>query len=170
MAKISSSKNWLRSHSAASVDGFGLVEAMIAGVILLFVMASIGRFTQAAMSSGANQETRNKLENRIMNNMQEIQQQDSRLTWEVIEQLGEDQIACSDPPTYTKNKLEIEGTDYFVDTPTEIEREISNSSTSQGIMIVTYSFEAPEHSIGLEKRVLELNPTFAADCLELAGP
>ena len=169
MFQISSSINWLRGNPATKADGFGLVEAMIAGVILLFAMASIGRFTQAAMSSGANQETRNRLENHIMNNMQEIQQQDSRLTWEVVKQLGEDQIACSDPTTYTKNKLETDGTDYFVGPPNQVEREISSSSSSQGIMIVTYSFEAPEHSVGLEKRILELNPTFAADCLELVA-
>ena len=170
MAKISSSKKWMRGQSAPKIDGFGLVEAMISGVILLFVMTSIGRFTQAAMSSGANQEIRNKLENRIMNNMQEIQQQDSRLTWEVINQLGEDQIACSDPIQYTKNKLEANGSDYFVGDPNQVERKISTSNVNQGIMIITYSFEAPEHSVGLEKRILELNPTFAADCLELAGP
>ena len=148
-------------------DGFGLVEVLIAGVILLFVMTSIGRFTQAAMTSGSNQELRNRLESRIMDNMQKIQQQDSRLTWEVIKTFNDQQMACSNPAQYTKEKIENNNTEYFVDPPYSISRTISVSTINPGIMRIEYHFDGPENSVGIERRVLELNPTFAADCLDL---
>ena len=148
-------------------DGFGLVEVLIAGVILLFVMTSIGRFTQAAMTSGSNQELRNRLESRIMDNMQKIQQQDSRLTWEAVKTIGAQQIACNNPAQYAKEQIENNDTEYFVYPPNSINRTISVSKTNPGIMRIEYDFEGPENSVGVERRVLELNPTFAADCLDL---
>ena len=148
--------------------GFGLVEALIAGVILLFTMSSIGRFTQAAMSSGANQELRNRIEAQIMNNIQEIQQQDSRLTWDVIKQRNDEQLACNQSTQYTKKKLETVGSGYYVAPPNQANRAITESNAAPGVMVITYSFDAPENSVGVEKRVIELNPTFAADCLDLA--
>jgi len=148
-------------------DGFGLVEVLIAGVILLFVMTSVGRFTQAAMTSGSNQELRNRLESRIMDNMQKIQQQDSRLTWEVVKIFGDQQTACSNPAQYAKEQIENNSTEYFVDPPKSINRTISVSTINPGIMRIEYGFDGPENSVGIERRVLELNPTFAADCLDL---
>ena len=148
-------------------DGFGLVEVLIAGVILLFVMTSIGRFTQAAMTSGSNQELRNRLESRIMDNMQKIQQQDSRLTWEAVKTFGDQQMACSNPAQYAKEQIENNNTEYFVDPPNNINRTINVSTTNPGIMIIEYDFDGPENSVAIERRVLELNPTFAADCLDL---
>ena len=91
-----------RELSMIEADGLGLVEVLIAGVILLSVMTSIGRFTQAAMTSGSNQDLRNRLESRIMDNMQKIHQQDSRLTWEAVKIFGDEQIACSNPAQYAK--------------------------------------------------------------------
>ena len=163
----SSSKLARRKLSMIEADGFGLVEVLIAGVILLFVMTSIGRFTQAAMTSGSNQELRNRLESRIMDNMQKIQQQDSRLTWDVVKTFGDQQIACSNPAQYVKEKIENNNTEYFVDPPNNINRTINASTINPGIMRIEYDFDGPENSVGIERRVLELNPTFAADCLDL---
>ena len=159
-----------KGHTGHAIDsaGFGLVEALIAGVILLFTMSSIGRFTQAAMSSGANQELRNRIEAQIMNNIQEVQQQDSRLTWEVVKQFNEEQLACNQSTQYAKDKLETIGSGYYVAPPDQVNRTISESNAAPGVMVITYSFDAPENSVGIEKRVIELNPTFAADCLDLA--
>ena len=78
MLFVNSSKQSQRETLTVETDGFGLVEALIAGVILLIVMTTIGRVTQAAMTSGSNQYIRNKIENKIIDNMQKIQQQDSR--------------------------------------------------------------------------------------------
>lgn len=160
-------KKTKRNPRHINPNGFGLIEAMIAGVILLVTMTSVGRFTQAAMTSGSNQEIRNKLETRIIDNIQEIQQQDSRLTWEAVEHLREEQIACKNPTEYTKLKLETESSGYYVQQPDKIERVISDSSNAPGVMVITYNFDGPENSVGTEKRVIELNPTFAADCLDI---
>ena len=163
-----SSKKYVRQVALPiEADGFGLVEALIAGVILLFVMTSIGRFTQAAMTSGSNQDIRNKLESRIIDNMQKIQQQDSRLTWEVVKMFSEQQTACGNPAQYAKDKIENSNTEYFVGPPNGIDRTILVSTNKSGIMRIEYNFDGPENSVGIERRVLELNPTFAADCLDL---
>ena len=132
-------------------------------------MTSIGRFTQAAMTSGSNQEIRNKIESKIMDNIQEIQQQDSRITWETIKQLDDEQVACNKPAEYTKNKLETTGSGYFVASPQDVIREISKSPTAPEVMVIKYSFDGPEHSVGTETRIIELNPTFTADCIDLGN-
>ena len=167
MLFVNSSKQSQRETLTVETDGFGLVEALIAGVILLFVMASIGRFTQAAMTSGSNQDIRNKIENKIIDNMQKIQQQDSRLTWEAIKISGNEQTACNNPAKHLKGKIESGNTEYFVNPPNGINRTISVSTINPGIMRIEYNFDGPENSVGIERRVLELNPTFAADCLDL---
>ncbi len=166
----SSSKIAKRELSMIEADGFGLVEVLIAGVILLFVMTSVGRFTQAAMTSGSNQELRNRLESRIMDNMQTIQQQDSRLTWEAVKIHGDQQTACNNPAAYLKDKVENTNTEYFVNPPNGINRTISVSTINPGIMRIEYNFDGPENSVRIERRILELNPTFAADCLDLGSP
>lgn len=166
----SSSKIAKRELSMDEADGFGLVEVLIASVILLFVMTSVGRFTQAAMTSGSNQELRNRLESRIMDNMQTIQQQDSRLTWEAVKILGDQQTACNNPAAYLKDKVENTNTEYFVNPPNGINRTISVSTINPGIMRIEYNFDGPENSVRIERRILELNPTFAADCLDLGSP
>ena len=102
-----------------------------------------------------------------MDNIQEIQQQDSRITWEIIKDLKDEQEACNEPADYTKNKLETAGSGYHVASPQDITREITKSLVAPGIMIIKYSFDGPEHSVGIEQRIIELNPTFAADCIDL---
>lgn len=161
------------SPNSKKPDGFGLIEAMIAGVILLITMTAIGRFTQAAMTSGSNQASRIKLENYIIDNIQEIQQQDSRLTWEAVEKLIEvekleDNFVhpCGNPASYLRKKLETEYSGYYVKKPSDVDRVINDSRNDLGIMTITYTFDGPENSVGNEKRVIELNPTFAANCLD----
>ena len=155
-------------------DGFGLVEVMIAGVITVFTLVSIGRFTQAAIIGSSKLADRSRIEARILDNIQEIQQQDSRLTWETIKSLNKEQDACQDAVTYLKNKLETPTSGYYVASPSGITRSIepgnSNTSITEGIpdvAVITYSFTGPEKSIGEEKRLVELNPTFQADCIEI---
>ena len=163
-------REWSQVHHS---DGFGLVEVMIAGVITIFTLSAVGRFTQAAMVSSAKQAERTRLEATIQNNIQEIQQQDSRLTWEIVNALAEEDEACQNPVSYLKSKLETKASNYHVPAPTNVNRSISDASSqttltesTPAVAIITYSFDGPEKSVGNEKRILELNPTFHADCLE----
>ena len=61
-------------------NGFTLVEVLIAGVIMASTMIGIARFSSAALAISSNQKDRQALEAAINNNIQLIQQSDSRIT------------------------------------------------------------------------------------------
>ena len=54
-------------------------------------------------------------------------------------------------------------TDQVVNTKIDINTNY-NYDEDKSIVIVTYTFEAPEASIGIEKRFLELSPNFQSEC------
>ena len=61
-------------------QGFTLVEALIAGVLMTFVMTSVGRLGVTALASSSNQKERSRIEGAIENSIQKIQHLDSQLT------------------------------------------------------------------------------------------
>ena len=66
----------------------------------------------------------------------------------------------ADQPRRVIPKPEVTG----IDGKNPIQRSIG-IGTSPGITVVTYSFSAPEYSIGQERRVVELNPNFQNRCI-----
>ena len=114
---------------------------------------------------------RDRIEAAIHNNIQLIQQADAKLTLESMPS-HERRQACLNPAEYLKNRLDQEGGNSSVPKPevtgidgqNPIRRSIE-IGTSPGITVVTYSFAAPEFSIGQERRVVELNPNFQNRCI-----
>ena len=114
---------------------------------------------------------RDRIEAAIHNNIQLIQQADAKLTLESMPG-HERRDACLDPAQYLKDKLDAQSGSISVPKPVvkgidganPIERTIEIGKYP-GITVVTYSFLAPEHSIGHERRVLELNPNFQNRCI-----
>ena len=160
-------KRRLKSFSA----GFTLVEVLIAGSVLLMVMVGISRISVQSITSGRNRMERDRIEAAIHNNIQLIQQADAKLTLESMPG-HERRDACLDPAQYLKDKLDAQSGSISVPKPVvkgidganPIERTIEIGKYP-GITVVTYSFLAPEHSIGHERRVLELNPNFQNRCI-----
>ena len=64
--------------------GFTLVEVLVAGSILLMVMVGVSRVSVQSITSGRNRMERDRIEAAIHNNIQLIQQADSKLTLESI--------------------------------------------------------------------------------------
>ena len=160
-----------RHWRTARIEGFTLVEVLIAGSILFMVMVAVSRISVQSITSGRNRMKRDRIEAAIHNNIQLIQQADAKLTLESMPS-HERRQACLNPAEYLKNKLDQEGGNSSVPKPevtgidgqNPIRRSIE-IGTSPGITVVTYSFAAPEFSIGQERRVVELNPNFQNRCI-----
>ena len=151
--------------------GFTLVEVLVAGTILLMVMVGVSRVSVQSITSGRNRMERDRIEAAIHNNIQLIQQADAKLTLESMPS-HERRDACLNPAQYLKTKLDTPSGIASVPKPVvsgidgtnPITRTIA-IGTSPGITVVTYSFLAPEYSIGQEQRIVELNPNFQNRCI-----
>tara|TARA_B100000674_G_scaffold194285_1_gene158169 strand:+ start:3177 stop:3683 length:507 start_codon:yes stop_codon:yes gene_type:complete len=148
--------------------GFTLVETFIAGVVVAAVMTAVGRLGVSAMSTGRNQSSRSEIEASINDHIQLLQMQDSYLTKEaIISELGLNtglETACVSPSTFLKNHLSKDNVAGIIEHP---KVTMDWNDTNPYLLTVTYSFEAPEASIGKEQRITELNPNFSSQCYDL---
>ena len=91
------------------MQGFTLVEALIAGVLMTFVIASVGRLSLAALASSGNQKERNRIEGAIENSIQNIQHLDSQTTEKSIPEnhlrRNDPNNACIAPGAYLAHRL-----------------------------------------------------------------
>ena len=152
-------------------DGFTMVEVLIAGVIMLIVMVGTARISIQSITSGRHRIERDRIEAAIHNNIQLIQQADSKLTLESMP--SQDQrTACLNPAAYLKQQLSKQGGAIAV--PPPVISGVSNPNLIQrsitvgehpGITMITYQFSAPEYSIANERRTIELNPNFQTRCI-----
>ena len=154
-----------------ATNGFTLAEVLIAGSILLIVMVGVSRISVQSITSGRNRLERDRIEAAIHNNIQLIQQADSKLTLESMPS-GEQRKACLSPAQYLKEQLDSESGPISVPKPevSGIDRKNTIIRTIEvgdnpDITIVTYSFPAPEYAIGEERRVVQLNPNFQNRCI-----
>ena len=170
MAKNSLMQQFARPGGQSS-EGFTMVEVLIAGVIMLIVMVGTARVSIQSITSGRHRIERDRIEAAIHNNIQLIQQADSKLTLESMP--SQDQrAACLNPAAYLKRQLSQQGGSNAVPPPeisgvsnnNLIERSITVGD-HPGITVVTYQFSAPEHSIDKERRTIELNPNFQTRCI-----
>lgn len=151
--------------------GFTLVEVLVAGSITLMVMVGVARVSVQAITSGRHRMERDRIEAAIHNNIQLIQQADANLSLSSIP-IQKQKDACLNPGRFLKDKLEAERGIASVPKPfaqgingkNQIVRTIEIGS-NPGITVVTYSFLAPEYSIGQEKRVIEINPNYQSQCI-----
>ena len=90
-------------------QGFTLVEALIAGVLMTFVMTSVGRLSVTALASSSNQKERSRIEGAIENSIQKIQHLDSQLTDTSIPDIhrlkNDPNKACITPGAYLAHRL-----------------------------------------------------------------
>lgn len=162
-------------------SGFTLVEVLIAGIIMASTMISIARFSSAALAISSNQRDRQSLEAAINNNIQLIQQSDSRITKNKLEtnffskSFAE---ACKDPAQFLIEQIADTGKltvkqpvifatkiDYQLIRREQI-LKISTVNPTVKVTEITYEFNSPEKSFGKETRVFELSPTFSSVCYE----
>lgn len=90
-------------------QGFTLVEALIAGVLMTFVMTSVGQLSVSSLASSGNQNERSRIEGAIENSIQEIQHLDSQLRYTSIPDIhlnkNDQYNACIAPGAYLAHRL-----------------------------------------------------------------
>ena len=164
--KVSNPKS---SHMSIT-SGFTLVETLVAGCILLVVLVAVSRISILSITSGRNRVERDRIEAAIQNDIQMLQQADTKLTFDSIP-TNKKKYACLNPANYLKEQLSQNNGVGSVQKPLINENnanflinkhmEVNNPR----ILVVVYSFSAPENSIKNEKRILELNPHFYNECI-----
>ena len=162
--KINPSISWLKRN----LNGFTLIETMVAGLIMSITLVAVSRLSISAISTSSHQTIRRKIESAINNDIQLLQQADSRLKLINITDKGN---ACKDPGSFLREKLSSNDSDYYVPEPNitdpsgnrVLKRTIE--STQAPIMTkVIYTISPPEKTIQTEIRVLNLYPNFHYLC------
>ena len=170
-------------------QGFTLVEVLIAGVLLTLVMSTVARLNTAALAASHTLAERRRIEEAINDHIQLIQQSDSILSYDRLPERhrnrsGKQPAACASPAEYLamalrergrmnldnwqapSNNNTVELFNGFSEPSTEstaIQTTYSHNETND-FVIVTYSFQGPEASIGTERRSIELSPHFQSAC------
>ena len=151
-----------------SQSGFTLVETMVAGAVMSLILIAVSRFSISSIVTSQQQSERRRLEAAINNDIQLLQQADSRLK---LVDISDKQTACADPGLFLKKQLTDESSEFYVKAPilkdregeTVLQRKIDHSKQPM-LAIVTYTFLAPEQSINSEERVIRLYPNFHYLC------
>ena len=162
----------VRAKRHQGEKGFTLTEVMVSGVLVTMVMTSVGQMLTSSLAGSGDIASRRRIENAIEDNIQSIHQADGLLA-KYLQLDGQKlQEACQSPTAFFANELIKEGGVAFVKTPTH--RDADNGETIQrtispdqanGVTRITYQFKAPEQSVGMERRIVEVHPNFLLHCI-----
>jgi len=157
----------LRKPNPAS--GFSLVEVLIAAIILFIMLLSANKALLLGMAGTRQGASRTTLESEILNDIEIIQGIDSSLSADV------NGCGSGGGSTYLKTKVES-----LNPVPSTRNWQRNLDSTEPTILTITYSFAIPESTgldsssqtgssgstlgTGLEKRVVDINPSFLTEC------
>ncbi|MDA7677056.1 prepilin-type N-terminal cleavage/methylation domain-containing protein [bacterium] len=150
------------------LTGFTLIETMVAGLIMSITLVAVSRLSISAISTSSHQTIRRKIEAAINNDIQLLQQADSRLK---LVNITDKESACTDPGSFLMKKLSSKSSDYYVPEPKITDpsgkRVLKRTMTSSQTPIMTqiiYTITAPEKTIQTERRILNLYPNFHYLC------
>ena len=145
------------------------MEVLIAAVILFIMLLSANKALLLGMASTRQGASRTSLEMEILNDIEIIQGIDSSLSADV------NGCGSGGGSTYLKTKVESLNP---VTSNRDWQRTLDSSEPT--ILTITYSFDIPESTgmgngtqsgstgstigTGLEKRVVEINPSFLTEC------
>ena len=147
------------NHNHKNCDGFTMIEVVIAGAILVATMTAVAQMGVSALAGNKNLSTRAGIEAAVNNDIQLLQQADSYLTYQSIDDKAD---ACDDPTTHLIDHLEQE-VDASALSTKQIVRTMKTGATTD-VVEITYKFQGPETGVSTEYRVVELNPNFSAEC------
>ena len=171
MIHFSVSKKMIKkriSRSAFQSNGFTLIETMVAGLIMSIVLVSVSRLSISAIATSSHQTIRRKIEAAINNDIQLLQQADSRL--KLVNIINKEK-ACEDPGLFLKNQLVNMDSDFYVKEPfvtglsgEKLLKRMISSTKSPITTKIIYTIIAPEQNIKTETRLLNLYPNFHYLC------
>ena len=156
------------SRLYSNQNGFTLIEMMVAGLIMSLTLVAVARLSISAISTSSHQTVRRKIEAAINNDIQLLQQADSRLK---LVNISDKESACKDPGLFLKEKFSSKNSEFYVEEPFIIDpsgkrvlRRTIESSKTPIMTKVTYTITAPEKNIQTEQRILNLYPNFHYLC------
>ena len=157
------------SSSLQSLNGFTLIETMVAGIIMSLTLVAVSRLSISAISTSSHQTIRRKIEAAVNNDIQLLQQADSRLK---LINISDKESACKDPGSYLKEELSSNSSDYYVPEPVRSKTHQASAYSSEPLRArkhpimtrVIYTITAPEKTIQTERRILNLYPNFHYLC------
>ena len=156
------------TSSNSSLNGFTLIETMVAGIIMSLTLVAVSRLSISAISTSSHQTIRRKIEAAVNNDIQLLQQADSRLK---LINISDKESACKDPGSYLKKQLSSNSSDYYVAEPVirdpsgmRVLRRTIESTQTPIMTRVIYTITAPEKTIQTERRILNLYPNFHYLC------
>ena len=149
-------------------NGFTLIETMVAGLIMSLTLVAVARLSISAISTSSHQTVRRKIEAAINNDIQLLQQADSRLK---LVNIPDKENACKDPVLFLKEKFSAKNSEFYVAEPyvtdpsgKRVLRRTIESSQTPIMTRVIYTITAPEKTINKEGRILNLYPNFHYLC------
>ena len=152
-------KQIARKRNRKGCEGFTMVEVVIAGAILVATMTAVAQMGVSALAGNKNLSKRAGIEATVNNDIQLLQQADSYLTYQAIDNKEQ---ACGNPTAYLIDHLEQEVNNSEL-AARKIERTMQTGAT-QDVVEITYKFQGPEKGVRSEYRMVELNPNFSAEC------
>ena len=171
-------QNKKRNRYTKGSAGFTLVEIVIAGALLIGAMNAVAQISASALAGSKALSARSSIEAAVSNNIQLLQQEDSYLTYERVQDMNDLELACNDPTTYLIDQLEqqvpeADLKEHLMDilnvsdlSELNFDRSMQaiDVGATQDVVQVTYEFQGPDTGIEKEFRTIELNPNFSAKC------
>jgi hypothetical protein len=140
----------LRSEQISS--GFGLVEVLMAALLIMMVMMSVSRTLILGMATNRHMGERISIESEILNNIEVIQGIDAVANNDTV-------TGCSNPAQYLAGQIALKNPEQ----PGGKWHRVFDY-TDPNILVVIYSFNRPESPARIEKRIAEINPSLQAEC------
>jgi len=140
----------LRSQHISS--GFGLVEVLMAALLIMVVMTSVSRTLMLGMATNRHMGERISIESEILNDIEVIQGIDALANKDTA-------AGCSNPAQYLAEQIALKNPEQPGG-----KWQRAFDFTDQNILVVTYSFNRPETTARIEKRIAEINPSLQAEC------
>jgi hypothetical protein len=140
----------LRSQHISS--GFGLVEVLMAALLIMMVMMSVSRTLILGMATNRHMGERIGIESEILNDIEVIQGIDALANKDTA-------AGCSNPAQYLAEQIALKNPEQPGG-----KWQRAFDFTDPNILVVTYSFNRPETPARIEKRIAEINPSLQAEC------
>jgi hypothetical protein len=140
----------LRSQHISS--GFGLVEVLMAALLIMAVMMSVSRSLILGMATNRHMGERIGIESEILNDIEVIQGIDALANKDTA-------AGCGNPANYLATQITLKN-------PEQAGSKWHRTFdiTDPNVLVVTYSFNRPESPASIEKRIAEINPSLQAEC------
>ena len=140
----------LRSQHISS--GFGLVEVLMAALLIMAVMMSVSRSLILGMATNRHMGERIGIESEILNDIEVIQGIDALVNKDTA-------AGCGNPANYLATQITLKN-------PEQAGSKWHRTFdvTDPNVLVVTYSFNRPESPARIEKRIAEINLSLQAEC------